>query len=167
MVLSDFHVGLAEDPQNKKEILKSIRKVKMNETEKENVKEAEEEDEEGIWVREQRKRKRKRSRRRRRREEQLADRLDLAPASDGGQRQRAEVRGQTFVIFLFFFFPLLACRSCVGAVSKLCRRSKKKETLAGHRNQASRTRTGVRHMSDTDTAPKMACPCNLGNKKRR
>ena len=89
----------------------------MNETEKENVKEAEEEDEEGIWVREQRKRKRKRSRRRRRREEQLADRLDLAPASDGGQqqRQRAEVRGQTSVIFLFFF-PLLACRSRVGAI---------------------------------------------------
>ena len=86
----------------------------MNETEKENVKEAEEEDEEGIWVREQRKRKRKRSRRRRRREEQLADRLDLAPASDGGQRQRAEVRGQTSVIFLFF--PLLACRSRVGAI---------------------------------------------------
>ena len=74
----------------------------MNETEKENVKEAEEEEEEeGIWVREQRKRKRSR----RRREEQLADRLDLAPASDGGQRQRqqAEVRGQTSVIFLFFF----------------------------------------------------------------
>ena len=75
----------------------------MNETEKENVKEAEEEEEEeGIWVREQRKIKRKRSRRRRRREEQLADRLDLAPASDGGQRQRVEVRGQTSMIFLFF-----------------------------------------------------------------
>ena len=73
----------------------------MNEKEKENVKEAEEEEEEeGIRVREQR--KRKRSRRRRRREEQLADRLDLAPASDGGQRQRVEVRGQTSVIFLFF-----------------------------------------------------------------
>ena len=79
----------------------------MNETEKENVKEAEEE-EEGIWVREQR----KRSRRRRRREEQLADRLDLAPASDGGQR--AEVRGQTSVIILFF--SLLACRSRFGAM---------------------------------------------------
>ena len=78
----------------------------MNEKEKENVKEAEEEEEEeeGIWVREQRKRKRKRSKRRRR-EEQLADRLDLASVSDGGQqqRQRAEVRGQTSVIFLFFF----------------------------------------------------------------
>ena len=83
----------------------------MNEKERENVKEAEEEEEEeeeegGIWVREQRKRKRKRkrSRRRRRREEQLADRLDLAPASDGGQRQRqrAEVRGQPSVIFFFF-----------------------------------------------------------------
>ena len=137
----------------------------MNETEKENVKvaEEEEEEEEGIWVREhrKRKRKRKRSRRRRRREEQLADRLDLAPASDGGQRQRAEVRGQTFVNFFFFH-----CWR-VGVVSKLCRRSKKKETLAGHRNQASRTRTSVRHMSDTDTAPKMACPCNLGKKKRR
>ena len=83
----------------------------MNEKEKENLKE--EEEEEGIWVREQRKRKRTR-RRRRRREEQLADWLDLAPASDGGQRQRAEVRGQTSVIFLFF--PLLACRSRVGAI---------------------------------------------------
>ena len=89
----------------------------MNEKEKENVKEAEEEEEEGIWVREQRKRKRKRSRRRRRREEQLADRLDLAPASDRGQRQwqRAEVRGQTSVIFLFFFHCW-----CVGAASEPC-----------------------------------------------
>ena len=130
----------------------------MNETEKENVKEAEEE-EEGIWVREERKRKRKRSRRRRRREEQLADRLDLAPASDGGQRQqqRAEVRGQTSVNFLFFFHcwrvgatsePFGAASEPFGAVSKPCRRSKKKkkkETLAGHRNQASHTRTSVRH----------------------
>ena len=114
----------------------------MNETEKENVKEAEEE-EEGIWVREQR----KRSRRRRRREEQLADRLDLAPASDGGQRQWAEVRGQTSVIFLFFFFRcwLLEPRR---SHSKPCWRSEKKKTLAGHRNQASRTRTGVQHVSD-------------------
>ena len=99
----------------------------MNEKEKENVKEAEEEEEEeGTWVREQR--KRKRSRRRRRREEQLADQLDLAPASDGGQRQRAEVRGQTFVIFLFFFSiagvsePRRShsepCQSCVGEAKK-------------------------------------------------
>ena len=101
----------------------------MNEKEKENVKEAEEEEEEGIWVREQRKRKRKRSRRRRRREEQLADRLDLAPASDGGQRQRAEVRGQTSVIFLFFFhcWRVGAASEPFGAVSKPCRRSKKKK----------------------------------------
>ena len=116
----------------------------MNEKEKENLKEAEEE---GIWVREQR--KRKRSRRRRRREEQLADRLDLALASDGGQRQwqRAEVRGQTSVIFLFFSTAGVSeprrshsepCQSRVGEGKK-----KKKETLAGHRNQASRTRTGV------------------------
>ena len=105
----------------------------MNETEKENVKEAEEEEEEeeGIWVREhrKRKRKRKRSRRRRRREEQLADRLDLAPASDGGQRQRAEVRGQTSVIFLFFFhcWRVGAASEPFGAVSKPCRRSGKKK----------------------------------------
>ena len=114
----------------------------MNETEKENVKEAEEE-EEGIWVREQR----KRSKRRRRREEQLTDRLDLALASDGGQRQWAEVRGQTSVIFLFFFFRcwLLEPRR---SHSKPCRRSKKKKTLTGHWNQASRTCTGVRHVSD-------------------
>ena len=121
----------------------------MNETEKENVKEAEEEEEEGIWVREQRKRKRKRSRRRRRREEQLADRLDLAPASDGGQRQwqRAEVRGQTSVIFLLFFH----CWR-VGEAKKKKRHSPD---------------TGIRRVvpvpvSDTDTTPKMACPCNLG-----
>ena len=101
----------------------------MEKTEKENVKEAEEEDEGGIWVREQRKRKRKRSRRRRRREEQLADWLDLAPASDGGQRQwqRAEVRGQTSVIFLFFFTAGVSeprrsrsepCESRVGEAKK-------------------------------------------------
>ena len=101
----------------------------MNETGKENVKEAEEEEEEGIWAREQRKRKRKTSRRRRRREEQLADRLDLAPASDGGQRQRqrAEVRGQTSVIFLFFSTAGVSeprrshsepCQSCVGEAKK-------------------------------------------------
>ena len=105
----------------------------MNETDKENVKEAEEEEEEeeGIWVRDQRKIKRKRSRRRRRREEQLADRLDLAPASDGGQRQRqrAEVRGQTSVIFLFFFhcWRVGAASEPFGAVSKPCRRSEIKK----------------------------------------
>ena len=149
----------------------------MNEKEKENVKEEEEEEEEeeeGIWVREQRKRKRKRSRRRRR-EEQLADQLDLAPASNGGQRQqqRAEVRGQTSVIF-HFFFSLLACRSRIRAVRSRVKavsapsekriKKKKNETLAGHRNQASRTRTGVQHISNTDTTPKMACPCNLAFK---
>ena len=98
----------------------------MNEKEKENIKEAAEE--EGIWVREQR--KRIRSRRRRRREEQLADRLDLAPASDGGQRQwqRAEVRGQTSVIFLFFFhcWRVGAVRSRVKAVSE--KRKKKRHS---------------------------------------
>ena len=126
----------------------------MNEKEKENVKEAEEE--EGIWVREQRKRKRKRSRRRRRREEQLANWLNLAPASDEGQWQRqwVEVRGQTSVIFFFFFFTI--------GVSEPRRKSKKnKKRLAGHRNQVSCTHIGVRHMFDTDTIPKMACPCNL------
>ena len=94
----------------------------MNEKEKENVKEAEED--EGIWVREQRKRKRKRSRRRRRRHEQLANWLNLAPASDEGQWQRqwVEVRGQTSVIF-FFFFSLLACRSRVGKAKKIKRDS--------------------------------------------
>ena len=99
----------------------------MNEKEKENVKEAEEE--EGVWVREQRKRKRKRSRRRRRREEQLANWLDLAPASNGGQRQRAEVRGQTSVIFLLFFhcWRVGAASEPFGAVSKPCRRSEKKK----------------------------------------
>ena len=93
----------------------------MNETEKENVKEAEEE-EEGIWVREQR----KRSKRRRRREEQLTDRLDLALASDGGQRQWAEVRGQTSVIFLFFF-SAAGCWSHVEAIRSRVGEAKKKK----------------------------------------
>ena len=139
----------------------------MNEKEKENVKEEdeEEEEEEGIWVREQRKRKRKRSRRRRRREEQLADRLDLAPASDGGQRQWAEVRGQTSVIFLFFSTVGVSepCQSRVGEARK-----KRKETLAGHRNQASRTRTGVRHRHDAKNGVSVqprdhVCECERTN----
>ena len=125
----------------------------MNETEKENVKEAEEA---GIWAREQR--KRKRSRRRRRREEQLADRLDLAPASDGGQRQRAEVRGQTSVIFLFFFhcWRVGAASEPFGAMSKPCRRSKKKKkkkiytrrTLESGESYPYRCSTRVRHRHD-------------------
>ena len=74
----------------------------------------------------------------------------------------------------FFFFSLLACRtrrsrvgavsephrSRVGAVSENREKKKKKDT-AGHRNPARRTRSGVRHVSNTDTTPKMACPCNL------
>ena len=114
----------------------------MNEKEKENVKEEEEEEEEeeGIWVREQRKRKRSR---RRRREEQLADRLDLAPASDGGQRQRqrAEVRGQTSVIF-HFFFSLLACRSRIRAV-----RSRVKAVSAPSEKRIKKKK--MRHSPDT------------------
>ena len=47
------------------------------------------------------------------------------------------------------------CRSRVGESKK------KKRDTAGHRNPARRTRSGVRHVSDTDTTPKMACPCNL------
>ena len=52
------------------------------------------------------------------------------------------------------------CRSRAGAVSEN-REKKKKRDTAGHRNPARRTRSGVRHVSDTDTTPKMACPCNL------
>ena len=55
-------------------------------------------------------------------------------------------------------------RRRVGAVSAPCRRIRekiKKRDTAGHRNPARRTRSGVRHVSDTDTTPKMACPCNL------
>ena len=137
----------------------------MNEKEKENVKEEEEEEEEeGIWVREQRKRKRKRSKRRRG-EEQLADRLDLASVSDGGQqqRQRAEVRGQTSVIFLSFFHcwrvraPSEPCQSRVGE-------AKKKKKKKRHSPDTGIKRVVPVPMSDTDTTPKMACPCNLDHK---
>ena len=126
----------------------------MNEKEKENVKEAEEEEEEGIWVREQR--KRKRSRRRRRREEQLADRLDLAPASDGGQRQRAEVRGQTSVIFLFFSTAGVSeprrshsepCQSRVGEAKKKKKRDTRRTPESGE-SYPYRCPTRVRHRHD-------------------
>ena len=53
------------------------------------------------------------------------------------------------------------CRRHVGACRRNEKKKKKKRTLAGHRYPASRTRSGVRHVSDTDTTPKMACPCNL------
>ena len=77
--------------------------------------------------------------------------------------------------FSFFFFTAGVSEaseprhSRVGAVSaprwrvseKQKKKKKKKRTHAGHRNPVSRTRSGVRHVSDTDTMPKMACPCNL------
>ena len=169
MVLSDFHVGLAEDPQNKKEIWKSIRKVKMNETEKENVKEAEEEDEER-HLGERAKKKKKKKKQKKKKERGAARR---SARSSSGERRRAAAaaagRGERSDICDFSFFSTAGvseprrshsepCQSRVGEAKK----KKKKETLAGHRNQASRTRTGVRHVSDTDTTPKMACPCNLG-----
>ena len=81
-----------------------------------------------------------------------------------------------FFLFFFFFFSLLACRtrrSRVGAVSEPRRsrvgavsgnrkkKKKKKRDTAGHRNPARRTRSGVQHVSNTDTTPKMACLCNL------
>ena len=52
----------------------------------------------------------------------------------------------------------------VGEVKKKKKKKKKKEKkeTVEHRNLARRTRSGVRHVSDTDTTPKMACPCNLG-----
>ena len=54
------------------------------------------------------------------------------------------------------------CRSRVGESKK-----KKKIDTAGHRNPARRPRSGVRHVSDTDTTPKMACPCNLAQDKSK
>ena len=46
--------------------------------------------------------------------------------------------------------------------SELCRRSKKKKRdTVGHQNPTRRTRSVVRHVSDTNMTPKMACPRNL------
>ena len=104
---------------------------------------------------------------------ELADRPNLAPARDRGQRQRSEggwvenLRGGFLKICdipPFFLHCWHVGR--VGAASEPCRRrvgetKKKRRTLAGHQYPASRTRSGVRHVSDTDTTPKMACPCNL------
>ena len=109
---------------------------------------------------------------------ELADRPDLAPARDRRQRQRSEggwvenLRGGFLKICDIPPFSLHCWRvGRVGAASEPCRRrvgacrrnekKKKKRTLARHRYPASRTRSGVRHVSDTDTMPKMACPCNL------
>ena len=120
-------MGLAEDPQNKKEIWKSIRKVKMNETEKENVKEAEEEDEER-HLGERAKKKKKKKKQKKKKERGAARRSARSSSSERRrerQRQRAEVRGQTSVISLFF--PLLACRSRVGAIRSRVGEAKKKK----------------------------------------
>ena len=64
----------------------------------------------------------------------------------------------------FFFFSLLACRTCRSRVDTASEKPKKKrkKTLTRHGNPASRTRSGVQHVSDIDTTPKMACTCNLG-----
>ena len=53
---------------------------------------------------------------------------------------------------VIFFFPTTG----VSDASALCRRSEKKKK--NHR------RTLESGMSDTDTMPKIVCPCNLGNK---
>ena len=143
----------------------------MDKTEKENVKEAEEEDEGGIWVREQRKRKRKRSRRRRRREEQLTDRLDLAPASDGGQRQRqrAEVRGQTSVIFLFFSTAGASeprrshsepCQSRVGEAKKKKKKRDTRRTPESGESYPYRCPTRVRHRHDAKNGVSVQPSCS-------
>ena len=74
-------------------------------------------------------------------------------------------------IFFFFFTAGVSeaselCWSRVGAALARVgetKKKKKKRTLAGHQNPASCTRSGVRHVSDTDTTPKMACPCNLAH----
>ena len=69
--------------------------------------------------------------------------------------------------FLLFFFSLLACRTRwnpIEAVSVPCRRSKKKK-----REHSSDTRIWLVvpiPVSDTDTTPKMACPCNLAQNSR-
>ena len=69
-----------------------------------------------------------------------------------------------FFLFFFFFFTDGVSDASeprprrVGAVSE---KRKKKRDTAGHRKLARRPRSGVRHVSDADTTPKMACPCNL------
>ena len=60
---------------------------------------------------------------------------------------------------------------CVHAMSELCWKSKKKkekkkkrkETLLGRWSLASHISIGVRHVSDTNTLPKMVCRCNLAS----
>ena len=120
----------------------------MNEKEKENVNEEEEEEEEEGE----------------RRSSPIGP-IQFRQATEGSGSSSGQ---RSDICDFSFFFPLLACRSRVGAIRSRVkavsekRKKKKKETLAGHRNPASRTRTGVRHVSDTHTTPKMACPCNLG-----
>ena len=69
-----------------------------------------------------------------------------------------------FVIFFSFFLFFHCWRvGHVRVVLASCRRSekKKKETLLGHQSSASHTSSGVRHVTNTNTLPKLACRCNL------
>ena len=61
----------------------------------------------------------------------------------------------------FFFFIAGVSEPCQCRI--VLEKWKKKKTLFGHWSPASCTRSGVRHVSDTDMSPKMACSCNLTN----
>ena len=99
---------------------------------------------------------------------ELTDRPNLALVRDRGQRQRLEGGGvenlrcefQLSVCDFLFFFHYWHVRRVEEARKK---KKKKKNTLLGHQSPASCTNSGVRHMSDTNTSPKLACLCNLGH----
>ena len=157
MVLSDFHVGLAEDPQNKKEIWKSIRKVKMNETEKENVKEAEEEDEER-HLGERAKKKKKKKKQKKKKERGAARR---SARSSSGERRRAAAaaagRGERSDICDFSFFSTAGVSEPCQSHSELCEsrvgEAKKKKKRKKERHSPD---TGIRRVVPvpvSDTCP--------------
>ena len=62
------------------------------------------------------------------------------------------------VIFFSFFTIGMSDMS-----KKRGKKKKKKKTLLGHQSPASCTNSSVRHMSDTNMSPKLACLCNLGH----
>ena len=109
---------------------------------------------------------------------ELADRPDLAPARDRRQRQRSEggwvenLRGG-FLKICDIPPSFLHCWRVgrVGAASEPCQRrvgacrrneKKKKKKKRGHSPNTGIRRVVPVPVSDTNTTPKMACPCNLG-----
>ena len=102
---------------------------------------------------------------------EFADRPDLALARDRGLRQRSEggwvenlsggfLKICDFLLLLFFF--TIGMLDTSEPCRHLSEKRKKKKKKKGHSPDIGIRRVVSVPMSDTDTTPKMVCPCNLG-----